>query len=96
MKKHFLKTISQQEIGYGFFTKLPKISVVCHISPSPFILKSGTYLRKNIYSDLNISQQEYSYAFFTKPPKISVVCHISPSSIIIKSDTRLRQNKYSN
>ena len=44
-QKHFLKTICQNEFGYGLFTKLPKLIVVCDFSPSSFQLKRGILTR---------------------------------------------------
>ena len=40
-KKHFPKTISQREFGYGLFTKLPRIIVTCDFSQGSFKLKRG-------------------------------------------------------
>ena len=38
-EKHFLKTISQLELGYEFFKDLPRIIVDCHFFQSSCKLK---------------------------------------------------------
>ena len=43
-EKHFPKTISQQECGYGLFTKFSRIIVVQDFTPSSFKLKRGILL----------------------------------------------------
>ena len=43
-EKHFLKTISQWEFDYGFFTNLPRIIVTGDFPPSSFKLKEVSYL----------------------------------------------------
>ena len=39
--KYFPKTMSQGQFESGLFTKLPRIVIVCDISPSSFKLKRG-------------------------------------------------------
>ena len=38
-QKHFPKTMTQREFGYGLFTNLARIIVVCDFSPISFKLK---------------------------------------------------------